>query len=259
MSAYNQNTTTVDKEALERGELQLNLMKVMAEESRDKFLEYYRENDTIILSEIIDGCFREVEVVEGFISRENMVLNRIYDKDQESYRDQIRACLVKPKTSVFEVRYVIPDVGPRWYRMYLMSVADENGYVTKFVARMVNIQSLKEAQESMTKQAERDSLSGVYNHATYEKLCTELADRVDNGLLYLMVDIDNFKQINDINGHHAGDEVIEQVGMVLERFAKGRGYAGRIGGDEFSICFYDIHSQHSVKALQSLLRPHQFQ
>ncbi|MGZ7204966.1 GGDEF domain-containing protein, partial [Streptococcus pyogenes] len=77
---------------------------------------------------------------------------------------------------------------------------------------MTNIQDQKTAQENMKNQAERDSLSGVYNHATYERLCTELADKVDNGLLYLMVDIDSFKQINDTRGHHAGDQVIQHVG-----------------------------------------------
>ncbi len=249
MSVFNRNEIVVDKEILERGELQLNLMKVMAEESHDKFLEYYRENDTIILSEIQEGHFHVMETVENFISRENMVLNRIYEKDQDLYRKQIQACLRKPTQSVFEVRYVIPNVGPRWYRMYLMSVGDEGGYVTKFVARMTNIQDMKEAQESMKKQAERDLLSGVYNHATYEKLCTELADKVNDGLLYLMVDIDNFKQINDTNGHHAGDLVIQHVGTVLENYAKGRGYAGRIGGDEFSVCFYDMYSQEEAISL----------
>lgn len=249
MSVFNRKKRVVDSEILERGELQLNLMKVMAEEGREKFMEYYRENDTIILSEIRDGKFCEMETVTGFVSRENMVLNRIYEKDQDQYRKEIQKCLAKPGISVFDVRYLIPDVGPRWYRVFLMSVGDENGYVTKFVARMVNIQVQKDAQESMKKQAEHDSLSGVYNHATYEKLCTELADKVDDGLLYMMVDIDNFKQINDINGHHAGDAVIEQVGMVLENFAKGRGYAGRIGGDEFSVCFYDIYSHEEAVSL----------
>jgi len=249
MSVFNRKETVVSNEILERGELQLGLMKMMAEQSHDKFLEYYREKDTIILSEICEGKFHVLETVEGFISRENMVLHRIYEKDKDMYRKEIQMCLAQPRHSVFDVRYIVPDFGPRWYRMFLMSVGDANGYVTKFVARMVNIQEQKAAQDNMKNQAERDSLSGVYNHATYEKLCTELADRVDNGLLYLMVDIDNFKQINDTCGHHAGDQVIQHVGMVLETYVKGRGYAGRIGGDEFSVCFYDVFSQEEAVAL----------
>lgn len=249
MSVFNRNETVVNTKVLERGELQLNLMKMMAEQNHDKFMEYYREDDTIILSEIIDGNFRIFETVEGFISREDMILERIYEKDRAKYRKEIQTCLAHPKNSVFDVRYMIPEVGPRWYRVFLMSVGDETGYVTKFVARMSNIQEQKVAQENMKNQAERDSLSGVYNHATYEKLCTELADRVDDGLLYLMVDIDNFKQINDTKGHHAGDKIIQLVGVVLEDLVKGQGYAGRIGGDEFSVCFYDIYSKEDALSI----------
>ena len=246
MSVFNRKETVVSTEILERGELQLRLMKMVAEQGKEKFLEYYRDTDTIMLSEIIDGKFHVLETVEGFISREDMVLDRIYEKDRSMYRKEIQMCLAKPRNSVFDVRYMIPDFGPRWYRFFLMSVGDETGYVTKFVARMVNIQEQKAAQENMKNQAERDSLSGVYNHATYEKLCMELADRVDDGLLYLMVDIDNFKQINDTCGHHAGDKIIQYVGMMLENAVKGKGYAGRLGGDEFSACLYDVYSKEEA-------------
>lgn len=249
MSVFNSGETLISNEILERGELQLGLMKMIAEQGRDKFIEYYRETDTVILSEIRDGHFYALEKVEGFISHQNMVLNRIYEKDQAMYRKEIQTCLARPKHSVFDIRYMVPDVGPRWYRMFLMSVGDENGYVTKFVARMTNIQEQKAAQENMKNQAERDSLSGIYNHATYERICTELADKVENGLLYIMVDIDSFKAINDTRGHHAGDKIIQHVGTTLETIVKGKGYAGRIGGDEFSVCFYNVFSKEEAVSL----------
>lgn len=235
--------TLYTKEQLERGELQFGLVKLMAEQNHEKFLEYDRETDTVVLSEIKDGKFYVIETVKNFIAKEDMVLNRIYEKDKEKYRTAIKKCLAKERSEIIDLRYMIPDFGPRWYRMFLMSVADEHGYVTKFVARMVNIQEQKTAQEKMKNEAERDLLSGVYNHATYERVCMELADRVDNGLVFAMVDIDNFKQLNDSKGHHAGDQIIQHVGNVLETAVKGHGYAGRIGGDEFSICLYDVFSR----------------
>lgn len=241
--------TLVSKEDIQRGEVWMSLMKMMAEQNNEKFLEYDRITDTITLSEVRAGNFHVLEVVENFVSKEDMALNRIFEKDKDKYRVQIQKCLQKPSHSVFELRYIIPEVGPRWYRMFLLSIGDESGYVTKFVARMTNIQDQMERQENMRSQAERDSLSGVYNHATYEKICTELADRTDKGLVYVMVDIDNFKQINDTKGHHAGDSVIQHVGNVLETAVKGRGYAGRIGGDEFSICFYDVFSKEEAMSL----------
>ena len=212
MAIFNRKEKLVNKELLERGELQLSLMKMMAEQSHDKFLEYYRETDTVILSEIVDGKFHVLETLENFISKEDMVLNRIYEQDKELYRHQIQVCLAKPCNSVFDVRYMVPDYGPRWYRVFLLSVGDENGYVTKFVARMANIQMQKEAQAAMQNQAERDSLSGVYNHATYEHLVKELAEKTDDGLVFVMIDIDNFKQLNDTRGHGAGVTIVRIIG-----------------------------------------------
>ena len=68
MSVFNRNETVVSTEALKRGELQLKLMKMIAEQGKEKFLEYYRDTDTIMLSEIVDGQFHVLEMVKGFIS-----------------------------------------------------------------------------------------------------------------------------------------------------------------------------------------------
>ena len=241
-------------ELLRNGKLQSALLKLVAEQNNEKFLEYDRETDIIVLSEIRDGKFYAIEIVKDFIAKEDMILSRIYEKDKEIYRAAVQKCLGHACSQTFDVRYIIPEVGPRWYRMFLLSVADENGYVTNFVARMVNIQVQKLAQEKMKNEAERDLLSGVYNHATYERICTELAEKRDDGIVYAMVDIDNFKQLNDSRGHHAGDQIIQHVGNVLENAVKGRGYAGRIGGDEFSVCFYDVYTREDAVAKFAAIR-----
>lgn len=232
-----------------KDELKIALMKRIAEQNQERFVEYDRATDTIVLSQIVDGKFQPMEMIEGFVSTHDIATERMHEDDKLLYRRNIQNCLSSPKEISFELRYNVPDFGHRWYRMYLLSVGDENGYVTKFVARMENIQFEKDAKAAMKIQAERDSLSGVYNHATYERLCTELAEKNSDGLMYVMVDLDNFKQINDTHGHHAGDQVITHVGNVLDTVVKGRGYAGRIGGDEFSVCLYDVYSREEAVSL----------
>lgn len=247
MSEKNVHTIVVE-DTLQRGELQLNLMKMMAEEGHDKFLEYERVTDTIILSEVQDGQFVVLETIENFISQKNMVIDRFYEADRDLYRAEIAKAFRHPMHSVFELRYMIAGEGPRWYRVFLMSVADDHGYVTKFAARMTNIQEQKEAQNTLQEKAERDSLSGLYNHVTYAKYCEHLADENQN-LLFIMMDVDNFKRINDTYGHRAGDKVIRQVGTSLKTIAKGRGYAGRIGGDEFSVCLGNVATREEAVEL----------
>lgn len=247
MAIFNRSKGKLEeKELLEHGELQVSLMKMIAEQGHEKFLEYHRDRDIVMISEIVDGKFQVIETVEEYISKKDMIIDRIYEQDKALYRQQIQMCLSNPSQSVFDVRYMIPEMGPRWYRVFLLSVGDETGYVTKFVARMVNVQMQKEAQEAMQNQAERDSLSGVYNHATYEHIVKELAEKTEDGLVFVMIDIDNFKHLNDTKGHGAGDAIIQHVGNVLNTEVKGRGFAGRIGGDEFSICLYNIHSREEA-------------
>ena len=149
MSIFNCNERIDNNDRLENDVLHLALMKKMAEQNHDKFLEYDRETDTVILSEVQDGSFQCLEMVEGYISKQDMVLSRIYETDQEVYRREIQICLSCPKHSVFEIRYMDPEFGPRWYRIFLMSVADEHGYVTKFVARLSDIQEYKKIQENV--------------------------------------------------------------------------------------------------------------
>ena len=86
--------------------------------------------DPVILSEIVDGKFHVLETIENYISKEDMIISRIYEQDKALYRHQIQVCLNKPCSSVFDVRYMIPEFGPRWYRVFLLSVGDEDGYVT---------------------------------------------------------------------------------------------------------------------------------
>lgn len=239
----------IKKEELNEDELKISLMKLMAEQNRDRFLAYDRATDVVVLSEVRDGQFQVMERVEGFLSKEDIESHRIYEQDKDLYRKQIQTCLAKPLNTAFDVRYMVPDFGPKWFRMHLLSIGDETGYVTKFVARMQSIQTEKDAQDVMRNKAEKDSLSGVYNHATYEHLCSEIAEKNASGIMFVMVDIDDFKQINDTHGHHAGDQVIQHVGNVLAAAVKGRGFAGRIGGDEFSVCMYDVHSREEAVAL----------
>ena len=239
----------IKKEELNEDELKISLMKLMAEQNRDRFLAYDRATDVVVLSEVRDGQFQVMERVEGFLSKEDIESHRIYEQDKDLYRKKIQTCLATPLNTAFDVRYMVPDFGPKWFRMHLLSIGDETGYVTKFVARMQSIQTEREAQDVMRNKAEKDSLSGVYNHATYEHLCSEIAEKNASGIMFVMVDIDDFKQINDTHGHHAGDQVIQHVGNVLAAAVKGRGFAGRIGGDEFSVCMYDVHSREEAVAL----------
>lgn len=94
--------------------------------------------------------------------------------------------------------------------------------------------------ETLNTKASQDQLTGLLNKVTYETLVqSSLADKRESGVfVYLLLDIDDFKNVNDTFGHEKGDEVIRLCGRVLDEAAGQSSITGRVGGDEFSAFSY---------------------
>jgi diguanylate cyclase (GGDEF)-like protein len=90
--------------------------------------------------------------------------------------------------------------------------------------------------ENLRTQVLTDPLTGLLNHrAFYERVETELAQaqRIRDDLSVIAVDIDDFKSVNDRDGHLAGDRLLRRVAEVLRALCRETDAAGRVGGDEF--------------------------
>lgn len=87
-----------------------------------------------------------------------------------------------------------------------------------------------------------DSLTSLYNRRYFDKLFPaqlKMANRTDEKLALLMIDIDHFKQYNDTYGHQEGDGALQKVAQTLQSFAKRENdYAFRLGGEEFAMLFF---------------------
>ncbi|HEY8083815.1 MAG TPA: diguanylate cyclase [Solirubrobacterales bacterium] len=103
---------------------------------------------------------------------------------------------------------------------------------------LVVIWSRNEQVQELQREVSQDPLTGLKNRRRFEEdLRTELArsqrDRVSGALL--MLDLDNFKQVNDTLGHSIGDRVIEEIADVLQGRMRETDVLARLGGDEFAI------------------------
>jgi diguanylate cyclase (GGDEF)-like protein len=91
---------------------------------------------------------------------------------------------------------------------------------------------------SMNEQATRDWLTGLYNRRYFEET---LADHIEAALRYgrelslVLFDLDGFKQINDTEGHEAGDRVLRDFAVRLKTSARSADIVCRFGGDEFAV------------------------
>jgi diguanylate cyclase len=98
--------------------------------------------------------------------------------------------------------------------------------------------SLRDQLEQSRQEATTDALTGLLNRRAFDAemvKATENADIAQEYLSLLMIDIDNFKQVNDTHGHLVGDKVIRFIATQLSKNVKGRDIVSRIGGEEFAI------------------------
>ncbi len=121
---------------------------------------------------------------------------------------------------------------------------------------------LLQANQLLQDQSVRDSLTGLYNHSHFQQtlvhLCA-LALRSMRPLSLLFVDLDNFKQINDVYGHTTGDQVLREIGWLLDsQQGPGRGiarasdFSARYGGEEFALILPDTSMDGALSAAERL-------
>ena len=102
----------------------------------------------------------------------------------------------------------------------------------------------------------RDPLTGCYNRRYLTQL-EERLDREAHSWGAMVVDIDHFKDYNDLHGHQAGDEVLIKVSRFLMRHVRAEDPVVRIGGDEFLTLLIDKHGDFTAEAadrIRSVLR-----
>jgi diguanylate cyclase (GGDEF)-like protein len=95
------------------------------------------------------------------------------------------------------------------------------------------------AQQEVTTQARIDHLSQVNNRRSFDEKQKELFASLKDGWSHslLILDIDNFKQVNDTFGHEAGDQLIIKFGKALKTCLRNSDFIARLGGDEFCVLF----------------------
>ena len=125
---------------------------------------------------------------------------------------------------------------------------------------------LIEEHENLQKQAQLDEVTGLYNRRYFDKLITKLeSDATVERIGCAMIDVDYFKQYNDIYGHLEGDVVLQTIATLLQKYTETGVFACRYGGDEFVCLFANgsdekIHRylQHVYDALEKLDITHSY-
>jgi len=116
-------------------------------------------------------------------------------------------------------------------------------------------ESLKEKNRQLKEMANRDGLTGLYNHRYFQETISkdfQRAVRYHESLSCVMFDIDHFKKFNDTYGHQAGDMVLKTLGGLIEELVRDSDLAARYGGEEFILLMYHTAPKEALMVAERL-------
>lgn len=147
------------------------------------------------------------------------------------------------------------DVFPE--HLSITAVRGDDGVLTHYVAVLSDISYLKAHEQELRRMAHYDALTGLPNRRLLsDRIQQALAHtrRRGNEMAIVVLDLDEFKPINDSLGHEAGDRVLQEVALRLRQILRGGDTAARLGGDEFVLVLLDLAGRGECEqALQRIL------
>jgi diguanylate cyclase (GGDEF)-like protein len=145
---------------------------------------------------------------------------------------------------------IVIDGEKRFFEIDAISLGDSYDGNTKILKTIRDVTEERKIQEKLKYLATTDALSGLNNRAEFMKLAQRefnRAKRDNKTLSVLIMDLDNFKTVNDTFGHGAGDKVIREMGSIINTSFRKTDIPGRIGGEEFAVVLMDASLEEAKK------------
>lgn len=233
---------TERKSVEEELQRQAERLHILSQAEGEKIIDYNAKTDVMIIRTNDEYGMAQDEIHSRYMQRFNAAM--IYKEDVAYYKAVLESLLKSPKHDTIEFRIKRFDEDYTWYQANLTSLLGAEGYVTRIVGRMINIDDRKKKEMELLLRAEKDALTGIYNQGATEQLIhNAIEDGNENSLSAMMIiDLDNFKEANDLLGNANGDQLLEKTAGILKEMFKGGDVIGRIGGDEFLVYMRNLES-----------------
>lgn len=172
------------------------------------------------------------------------------------------------KTSSYSSEYRVRCKDGSWKWVHSRGVLVEKsstGEPLRVAGMIKDITARKESEERIWNLANFDTLTGLPNRRMFkDRFAQEVLNtrRRHTAVALLFIDLDGFKQVNDLFGHDAGDKLLIQAAQRIEGCVRDTDTVSRLGGDEFTIILADLHGidhveQIAQKVLNALIPPFQ--
>lgn len=123
----------------------------------------------------------------------------------------------------------------RWYRVNLKVIRAENNKVSYALGKIYDVNEEILKQNALIESSRRDALTGLLNRKGGEEIISAMLKQDPTLGIMILLDVDNFKAINDNLGHLVGDQLLKEIGNLIDSFFRQNDVKCRLGGDEFII------------------------
>jgi diguanylate cyclase (GGDEF)-like protein/PAS domain S-box-containing protein len=172
-------------------------------------------------------------------------------------RSQMRAAIAERRPVNVVLRNLRKDGQVFWNDLAITPVRDEHGEVTHFIGVLQDVTAAKERTDLLEHEVNHDALTGLANRTLlWDRLehALHLAQRHQSMVAVVLIDLNNFKTINDTFGHEAGDAVLKMVARRLQAAVRESDTTARMSGDEFVLVLVEQPSLHFTLRMAERLR-----
>lgn len=222
--------------------LQEEKFKLLAEITKDIPFEYNIATDIFVIPK---KDFKDNPYVIRDVLNRNFLSKIILPEDMPVVSTAIMRMLEHKDKGMLEFRAKIFDDTYKWHRVYYINVLNEEGNIIKIVGKILNIDEEKCRQFTLEQRVQADPMTNLLNKVAIKfTIDNYLMSKVDEAVhAMLLIDIDNFKKVNDTLGHIMGDTAIQDIADCLKDVFRISDYLGRVGGDEFVIFMKNINKE----------------
>lgn len=207
--------------------------QMILKETESVIFEWNTYTDQITFSDLWTSKYGYPSQLDNFL----VLTNQLFEYQDNSYIPLIEA-MVAGTVESDQIECILPksDGEKIWVKIYAKAILNKQGYLLRIVGSISDISQEKQKSLQLLERAQKDGLTNIYNRTTLESLIIqELESNSSQWCIMFVVDIDNFKLINDTLGHACGDEALTKFSFALKSCFREKDIIGRIGGDEFVV------------------------
>lgn len=244
---------------------QLDLLKAMNQKLVEKEKMYQLITDTVPSAYLYYSIEKNEDYMLGrwydffdFDIRDKRDLEKLFESFEEEFYAPLKEAFYLEKNGGMErvVECRLKD-SRRWLRFHVFVLYNAEGKPTDTVARIDDITQAKIRDEELEYMAYYDDLTGLYNRNYFAHELGNFiykAEALNKVISVLIIDIDNFRKVNDGLGIVVGDELVSQFGMFLNEFSDENIIVCHLNSDVYCMAIYDPVGHRSVENIHKLIR-----